>query len=165
MQRIVLTGMPASGKSRLARAVQAAFGYPILEKDRIKEELFDTLGFRSYAEKRALDHAANAVLLQELEALLKNGSGAIVDNNFDGPAAERLKRLVEIYHPAWVTVQLTGDPQVFYQRYIRRDAAARRHIGHRGQPRVGLQLRRLHQPGSDPGQRLRTAPAHADRAR
>jgi len=130
MQLIVLTGMPASGKSRLAGAVQAAFSYPLLEKDRIKEELFDTLGFRNYAEKRALDHAANAVLLQEIETLLKNGDSVIVDNNFDVSSAARLMELVKAYGPEMAVVELTGDPQVFYERYIERDGAAKRHPGH-----------------------------------
>ena len=45
---IILSGLPASGKSTVARALQAAFPYPILEKDHMKECLFDTLGFQSH---------------------------------------------------------------------------------------------------------------------
>ena len=59
MDLIILSGLPASGKSTVAKALQGAFPYPILEKDRIKECLFDTLGFQSHAEKRRLDAAAD----------------------------------------------------------------------------------------------------------
>ena len=55
MNVIILAGMPATGKSTLAAKLQQKFCYPILEKDFIKEGLFDTLGFSCYAEKRALD--------------------------------------------------------------------------------------------------------------
>ena len=48
MNVIILAGMPATGKSTLAKKLQARFGYPILEKDNIKEGLFDTLGFSSF---------------------------------------------------------------------------------------------------------------------
>ena len=42
---IIIAGMPASGKSTAAARVSQALGYPVLEKDAIKEELFDTIGF------------------------------------------------------------------------------------------------------------------------
>ncbi|MBQ8080749.1 MAG: dephospho-CoA kinase [Clostridia bacterium] len=37
MKLIILAGMPATGKSTVARRLQEAFGYPILEKDAIKK--------------------------------------------------------------------------------------------------------------------------------
>ena len=71
MTVIVLTGMPATGKSTICSALADRFGYPVVEKDAIKEELFDTIGFTCYAEKRALDHAANAVVIHIVEQILK----------------------------------------------------------------------------------------------
>ena len=130
MKLIVLTGLPASGKSRLARALQEEFGWPVLNKDSLKEELFDTVGFENYQEKRALDHAANAVLLRTLESLLKSGVSVIVDNNFDVRAAERLMKLVEQYRPELAVVELGGDVELFYERYVKRDLKGKRHPGH-----------------------------------
>lgn len=130
MNLIVLAGMPATGKSTVAAALSQSFGYPILEKDYIKEGLFDTLGFENYAQKRALDHAANNVLLRMLEAMLKVGNSAIVDNNFDTSSGEKLCELIENYSPNCVTVFLTGDAKVLHQRYTLRDNAHKRHLGH-----------------------------------
>ena len=130
MDLIILAGMPATGKSTLAASLSKAFDCPILEKDNIKEGLFDTLGFENYAQKRALDHAANTVLLRVLEAMLKAGTSVIVDNNFDTRSAEALCGLLERYQPNCVTVFLNGDPQVLYQRYTQRDNAHQRHLGH-----------------------------------
>ena len=110
MRLIILAGMPATGKSTAAAALQAHFGYTVLEKDRIKECLFDTIGFESYAEKRQLDVAANTVLLSVMESLLRTGVSLIVDNNFDEESAQaacaELKREYRFCCVAEATEQL-----------------------------------------------------------
>ena len=130
MELIILAGMPATGKSTVAAALSKSLGYPILEKDQIKEGLFDTLGFENYSQKRALDHAANEALLRVLKAMLQAGTSVILVNNFDTAGAEKLRNLLAEYRPNCVTVFLTGAPQVLYQRYADRDNAGLRHLGH-----------------------------------
>lgn len=130
MELIILAGMPATGKSTVAAALSKAFGYPILEKDEIKEVLFDTLGFENYPQKRKLDVTATAVLLQVLEGMLKAGTSVIAVNNFDTQEAQRLTDLINRYKPNCVTVFLNGQPQVLYERYVRRDKLHQRHLGH-----------------------------------
>ena len=130
MDLIILSGLPASGKSTVARALQSSFPYPILEKDRIKECLFDTLGFRSHEEKRRLDAAAARILLQTAQEILSAGGSVILDNNFDTAAGEALRALQTRLRPRSVTVLLTADEDVLYQRYLDRDLAHTRHPGH-----------------------------------
>lgn len=130
MDVLIIAGMPASGKSTVSKAISAAFGYPILEKDSLKEAIFDTMGFQCYAEKRAADHAANAVLLRAAEALLKAGGSMILDNNFDVTSSEELDRLLRRYECRCVTVFLGGDADAFYRRYVERDRLHLRHPGH-----------------------------------
>ena len=130
MDLIILSGLPASGKSTVARALQGAFPYPILEKDRIKECLFDTLGFQSHAEKRRLDAAAARILLHVAEELLTAGGSVILDNNFDTAAGEALRTLQSRLGPRSVTLLLTADEEVLYERYLARDQAHTRHPGH-----------------------------------
>ena len=91
MELIIVAGMPATGKSTLAAGLAESFGYPVLEKDNIKEVMFDTIGFENYPQKRRLDVAANGVLLHVLEVMLKTESPAIVVNNFDTESAEKLR--------------------------------------------------------------------------
>lgn len=45
MNIIIVAGMPASGKTTFVNKLSKALGYPVLEKDAIKEELFDVIGF------------------------------------------------------------------------------------------------------------------------
>ncbi len=130
MELIILAGMPATGKSTVAAALEREFRYPVLEKDNIKEVLFDTVGFENYPQKRKLDHAANGVLLQMLELMMKAGNSAIVVNNFDSTSTEQLCAMMEKYQPRCVTVFLNGDAQVLYERYVERDRLHKRHRGH-----------------------------------
>lgn len=130
MDLIILSGLPASGKSTVARALHPSFPYPILEKDRIKECLFDTLGFQSHAEKRRLDAAAARILLKTAEDILAAGGSVILDNNFDTAAGEALRALQERLRPRSVTLLVSADEEVLYERYLARDLAHTRHPGH-----------------------------------
>ena len=130
MNVIIIAGMPASGKSTVSAKVSQAFGYPILEKDALKEAIFDTMGFSCYAEKRKTDHAANSVLLCVLEALLRADQSVILDNNFDTDSAKKLDELIVRYDCRCVIVFLDGDADIFYRRYVERDRRHVRHPGH-----------------------------------
>lgn len=130
MKIIILTGMPAAGKSTIAAKLSDAFKLPILEKDNLKEGLFDTLGFENYPQKRKLDHAANAVLLRCAEALIKQQVPTIIDNNFDTASGEQLNKLVTDYDCDCLTIFLGGNTDVFYERYVERDRLHLRHLGH-----------------------------------
>ena len=52
MNIIIVAGMPASGKTTFVNKLSKELGFPVLEKDAIKEELFDVIGFQNYAQKR-----------------------------------------------------------------------------------------------------------------
>lgn len=130
MNLIIIAGLPATGKSTLAGKLSAAFGYPVLEKDDLKEELFDTLGYADLVAKRKLDLAANAVLLRAVEALLSRDTSLIVVNNFDSNMSERVQQMIDRCGARTVTVFLNGDPDVLYERYVARDKRAVRHQGH-----------------------------------
>ncbi len=129
---IIIAGMPASGKSTAARKLSAHYHWPVLEKDEIKEELFDTLGFASYSEKRKLDAAATAVLVRCASSILRGGDSLILVNNFRQEALERLMGIVKELDSRAVFVFFQGDNDVFYKRYVERDldTAHLRHIGH-----------------------------------
>lgn len=130
MNLIIIAGMPASGKTTFADRLSRELGFPILEKDAIKEELFDIIGFRNYTEKRLMDTAATAVLLRCTEAMLQGDQSVIVVNNFRSDAKPRLEELLAKYDCGCIFVFFGGDSDVFYERYLERDLRGVRHLGH-----------------------------------
>ena len=130
MPLIIIAGMPATGKSTLAKKLAAALRFPILEKDEIKEALFDTVGYRDLTEKRALDLAANKVLLRCTESLLISGTSLIAVNNFDANMSDAVQSMLERCNTKCVLIFCDGDPEVLYARYVARDKAKTRHQGH-----------------------------------
>lgn len=119
---VLVTGVPAAGKTTLARALSAQLGIPLLSKDRVKEELFDTLG---ELDRARLSHAASNVLWSLLPDC---PGGALVELWLDprrdtGLAAQGLARAAV----SWVLEILCVCPgDIATQRY----AARTRHPAH-----------------------------------
>ena len=130
MYCILVSGMPASGKSSIAERISAALGLPVLSKDSIKEILFDDLGFSSREEKVRLGVAAMHMMYYAAEQLMRAGKPFILENNFEDASVEGVAALLERYHYVAVTLRLTGDPAVIYRRFARRDLSETRHRGH-----------------------------------
>lgn len=127
---IIIAGMPASGKSTIATKLSKSLNLPIIEKDAIKEELFDTIGFNNYAQKRQLDVAATAVLIRLCDSLLKIDTSLIVVNNFRSDLSDTVKDLIDRHKASCITLFFKGDADVFYKRYVERDLKHKRHLGH-----------------------------------
>lgn len=130
MDLIIIAGMPATGKSTLARKLAAALSLPVFEKDEIKEAMFDTVGYADLPAKRQLDVTANAILLRMTEALLRAGKSLIAVNNFDRSMNAQVQAVIDRYDCRCVTIFLNGDPDVLYERYVSRDKQHLRHLGH-----------------------------------
>lgn len=130
MNLVIFAGMPASGKSTVALSVGRALGLPILEKDHIKEELFDVIGFHNYPEKQLMDVAATSVLLRVTDDLLTSGQSVLIVNNFRNDAKEALQGLIDRHRLRCVLVFFDGNADVFYERYVERDKKHLRHLGH-----------------------------------
>ena len=59
---LLVSGPPVAGKTTLARRLAAEFGLPLINKDGIKELLFDTVGTHDYAWSQNLGRASIALL-------------------------------------------------------------------------------------------------------
>ena len=58
MYCILVSGIPAAGKSTIAERISMQLQLPVFSKDRFKEILFDQIGFASRTEKVKLGTAA-----------------------------------------------------------------------------------------------------------
>ncbi|HKH44544.1 MAG TPA: AAA family ATPase [Thermoanaerobaculia bacterium] len=78
---VVLSGLPASGKSTLARALSQAFSLPLLDKDQFLETLFDSKGVGDARWRRHLSQEADASFRQRAE----QSAGAVLTSWWKHP--------------------------------------------------------------------------------
>lgn len=65
MHYIIVSGLPASGKSTIGRTVAAALGLVMLDKDEILEALFDARGTGDRAWRRHLSRRADEIFREK----------------------------------------------------------------------------------------------------
>lgn len=127
---IIVTGIPASGKSTLAKELGKRLDLPVFSKDAVKERLYDTLGFQSREEKIRLGIAAMNIMYDIAEQMMKCGKPFLLENNFENESKDGLIRILKAYRCKVLTITLTGDYQVIYQRFVKRNTSPDRHRGH-----------------------------------
>ena len=130
MYCILVTGIPAAGKSTMAEVVSERLKLPVISKDAIKELLFDNVGFQSRAEKVKLGVASMEIMYYAAGQLMKAGQPFILENNFEYSSEQGIQTLLEKYRYSALTITLTGDYKVIYQRFLKRESSPDRHRGH-----------------------------------
>lgn len=130
MYCILVTGVPAAGKTTIAKAIGERLGLPVFSKDKIKELLFDEVGFQSRAEKVKLGVASMELMYYAAGQLMAAGQPFILENNFEYSSQQGLEALLEKYQYPVLTVTLTGDYRVIYRRFLERENSSDRHRGH-----------------------------------
>ena len=130
MYCILVTGMPAAGKSTMAEVLSGRLKLPVISKDTIKELLFDNVGFQSREEKVKLGIASMEIMYYVAGQLMKAGQPFILENNFEYSSEHGIKNLLEKYQYPALTITLTGDYKVIYQRFLKRESSPDRHRGH-----------------------------------
>ena len=130
MYCILVTGIPAAGKSTMAEVLSERLKLPVISKDAVKELLFDNVGFHSREEKVNLGIAGMEIMYYVAGQLMKAGQSFILENNFEYSSEQGIKNLLEKYQYSVLTITLTGDYQVIYQRFLERESSPDRHRGH-----------------------------------
>ena len=72
MYCILVTGIPAAGKSTKAAFLAEHFGLPVISKDKIKEFMYDDIGFCSREEKVKLGIASMNIMYYMAAELMKS---------------------------------------------------------------------------------------------
>jgi len=128
---IIVTGCPGSGKSQFAaRLIRHFASFELLSYDTLKEEYFDRFGFNSLEEREALNDRSLDTFYQLLSGAMEKGGDLVIEYPFCRKHAAELRRLIGTYGYQALTVLLTGDMKVLYQRGKTRNRDTARHPGH-----------------------------------
>lgn len=123
---VIVSGLPASGKTRLARKLAPALGLALFDKDDILESLYEALRVGDADWRGRLSRASDEIF----QRLAKTSSGAVLTSfwrhsqmpSYSGTPTDWIRsnaeRLVEVY--------CLCDPEIAAARFLSRS----RHPGH-----------------------------------
>ena len=97
MYCILVTGIPAAGKTTMAEYLSERMKLPVFSKDTVKELLYDQVGFRSRKEKVRLGIASMEMIYYGAKQLMKVGQPFILENNFENISKEGIMTLLKEY--------------------------------------------------------------------
>lgn len=128
---ILVNGLPATGKTTLARRLASDLRLPLLAKDAIKETLFETLGWSDRAWSQRLGTATMALLYLLLQEQLRAGKSCVVECNFyPDRDTQRFLDLSQSYRFTPFQILCEADGPTLYARYRERALSDARHPGH-----------------------------------
>ncbi len=128
---VLISGAPATGKTVLARRLGEALPVPVIERDAIKETLFDSLGVGDREWSKKLGAASFAVFYLSAETHLTAGQSVIAEAAFHRPYSIRwLDRVRERFEVKVLELHCHADPETAFHRYMRRSRTTERHAGH-----------------------------------
>lgn len=124
---LLVHGLPASGKTTLAKWLAAQLLWPAIYKDDVKEILFDTVGWKDRAWSRQLGVATIEVLWHVIELQLAAGVSCVAECNFKPElASPRLRNILGKTQARCIQVLCACAGDVRLQRFQSRA----RHPGH-----------------------------------
>jgi deoxyadenosine/deoxycytidine kinase len=128
---IIITGASATGKTILSKTLATKFNIPVLNKDELKELLFDNLGTKDEAWAVNLGITSFELSYFFAEKLCQTGKPFIIEGNFENNYASKIfSDLKQRYNYEIMQVYCHAKAEVLYDRYTQRDNSGERHPGH-----------------------------------
>ena len=125
---ILVTGLPASGKTTIATHLSKDLGLQYVGKDQYKIELYEKYGFSSAEEKKNLNVKSEEIMYSKLYALLQNGENVVFDK-WICKDYSRIDAIVKELGIEVVVIYLNCKSEVALRRYNSRIDSGERHIG------------------------------------
>ena len=127
---IVVSGLPGSGKTTLARTLGARLPAPVVERDRLAEVCFDALGPGSPA-VGALGSVSYELLFHIAGELLRSRRSMVLESNFSRARhAARIRALVDGSAYRLAELHCRAPADVLGDRFAARARSGGRHPRH-----------------------------------
>ena len=127
---LLITGDLACGKSTFGEILAKRYNSAAFYKDKIKEILGDTIGFESREDNLKLSYATMEIMTHIFIETAKVGSDLILEANFKEHEMERIYTLAMDAGYNMLTLVLTADMEIIYQRFVNRIENENRHPVH-----------------------------------
>ncbi|MET0985824.1 MAG: ATP-binding protein [Steroidobacteraceae bacterium] len=127
---LVISGLPATGKTTAAHRLSESLSWPLLAKDDFKERLFDAVGSSDALASRRLSLASYALMFDVARRLAVAGVHFILEGNFRW--SETAHEFESLYEGVQFTqLWCTAPDEVLVERLRQRAHDKSRHPGHR----------------------------------
>lgn len=127
---LLITGDLATGKSRFAGILSQRYGVTVMYKDRIKEVLGDTIGFKDREENLRLSAATMELMAYGFSELAALGKDVILEANFKEREMAKLQEIAGNAGYEVLTLVLRADMEIIYGRFVNRIENENRHPVH-----------------------------------
>ena len=121
---VVVTGMPAAGKTTIAEVLSRDLRLPLVSRDKIKERLYDTLGVGDLEWSGRLGGAAFALLFDSARLMIESGHSVMLEANFFRGTEQEFSALPS--HRA-IQIHCEAPLDVLIARYAGRPRHERHH--------------------------------------
>jgi predicted kinase len=119
---VVVSGLPAAGKSSLSRRLSVDLSLPLVSRDRLRPSLNPVADAVSDDSGWLIGRSLDQIINYFVHRLLDVGIGAVVDSNFNLPEQRQaIRDLVNERRPKSVEICLWADPDVLRNRFIARN--------------------------------------------
>ena len=131
---VIISGLPATGKTVLSRKLAQHVGLPLFSKDTIKEILFDGVGHGDRVWGERLNKPTYDVLDYVVEQEVAAKHSLIIETPYDNDfRKEKYVALQQKHGFTCIQVLCYAEREILIQRFINRIGATDRHPGHNDQ--------------------------------
>lgn len=131
---ILITGLPCTGKTTIARELSKLHELPVFSKDDFKELMFDHLGYSDREQSKAYGKATYPILYHLTDQMMGAKKPFILESNFSREYdSDPISKLLNKYNYQVIQIDCHCDGEVLFNRFLERSNSGKRHPGHNDQ--------------------------------